>query len=116
VAKSRRRGRVQRAAPVAPRRPSGTGERDWVRYIEIVDQQLGYLAPSDVVRFINSGEYQFYRTVVAKRSATSMGDRKLFVMLVNRWMRRLSGASMQKFLATPDFKIYDRVERAYGSS
>jgi hypothetical protein len=92
------------------------GEDDdlFVQFVAIVDDLLGEHLPEEIVNaFVESSDFETYREVLGNPAGVDEATRSAFCTMVDDQLGNMYPASIEAFIASPEFEIYRQVGEQY---
>jgi len=107
-------GQAANAPTVAEAVPEDEMDALFERFVHLSNDLLGDHLPEAIVNeFMNSPGFELLKTVHAAPTETSDSVRSEFYAMVDDLLGNMSEASINAFVASPDFDIYRQVGEAY---
>jgi len=83
------------------------------RFVGIVDELLGKLPEDKLNSFLESNEFEVYKTTASNPSTTTEKERKVFFILVNDKLAELPEESINEFIASESWSLYEEMGEIY---
>ena len=102
------------AAPAIAEAAEDDGSEQFAHFVAIVDDLLGEHLPESIVNdFVASADFETYRAVLESPETTDDETRALFYNMVDDQLGNMSEASIEAFVASPEFEIYRQIGGIY---
>ena len=86
----------------------------FAEFVSIVDNLLGDHLPENIVSdFVNSAEFETYRSVLDSPETTDEETRALFYNMVDDQLGNMSSESIKAFVASEEFSVYQAIGEQY---
>ena len=83
-------------------------------FVSIVDDLLGEHLPENIVNdFVESSDFEIYRSVLESPATTDEETRAVFYAMVDDQLGNMSPESIEAFVASPDFDVYRQIGELY---
>ncbi len=83
------------------------------KFVSVVDELLGKLPEDKLNSFLESKEFDTYRTTASDPNSTSEKERKIFFKLVNEKLAELPEESINEFIASENWSLYEEMGEIY---
>lgn len=112
--KALKAGPSTESSTVTTARESSDDDDMFVQFVAIVDELLGEHLPENIVNdFVESEDFDVYRSVLAAPDTCDEATRAQFYNMVDDQLGNMSAESIEAFVASAEFEIYREIGEHY---
>jgi hypothetical protein len=105
---------ITQEAPATAEASDEAEDGIFATFVSIVDDLLGEHLPATIVNdFVESADFEIYRSVLESPATTDEETRSVFYAMVDDQLGNMSPESIEAFVASPDFDVYRQIGELY---